>query len=88
MKKAPYMSVIVVLVSLLVIGTSAKADGLKPSVHSAVLDFHPGWVAGTNPNDVWSYGWSLGVTGEVTLFPNPYLDVGVDNGMAQVWDRP
>jgi hypothetical protein len=57
-----------------------------PSLYSAVLDYEAGWLAGTNPNGVWSYGWSSDLTTPITLFWNNWLyDSGV---LEQVWDDP
>ncbi len=57
-----------------------------PSLYSAVLDYEAGWLAGTNPNGVWSYGWSSDLTTPITLFSRTWLyDSGV---LEQVWDDP
>ena len=44
-----------------------------PSLYSAVLDYEAGWLAGTNPNGVWSYGWSSDLTTPITLFSRNWL---------------
>lgn len=46
-----------------------------PSASAATYDpttnFVAGWTAGTNPNGVWSYGYSSGLPGTVTLYTTP-----------------
>lgn len=37
-------------------------------VNDAANDYLAGWTAGTNPNGVWSYGWSLTPGGVLTPF--------------------
>lgn len=60
--------------------------GNRP-VYSALLDYEAGWVAGTNPNGVWRYGWSSTLTGPVTLFSRNHVPK-VDNGLQHMWDDP
>jgi hypothetical protein len=47
-----------------------------PTVYSVSGDFEIGYTAQTNPNGVWSYGWSAGFTSPIT----PY-DQTVQNGV-------
>ena len=60
--------------------------GNRP-VYSALLDYEAGWVAGTNPNGVWRYGWSSTLTGPITLFSRNHVPK-VDNGLQHMWDDP
>lgn len=69
--------------------TLLLAVGMLPSLgmaqsYSAAAAFEQGWKAQTNPNGVWSYGYSSSFTGPVTLY-----DLTVQNGIngpnAQYW---
>jgi hypothetical protein len=51
------------------------------------LDFEPGWLAGTNPNGVWSYGWSADLTAPITLFSRNYI-AEYANWLQHQWDDP
>jgi hypothetical protein len=53
----------------------------------AQADFVAGYGAGANPNGVWSYAWSEGLTGAQHLFPNHEL-ANVNNDAEQMWDDP
>jgi hypothetical protein len=46
--------------------------------------FEAGFTAGTNPNGVWSYGYSSGLTNAVTLFANT-VQGGLDSSNEQLW---
>ncbi len=56
-------------------------------VYSAVLDYDAGWIAGTNPNGVWRYGWSSSLTSPLTLYSRHHVPA-VDNNLKQMWDDP
>ena len=38
------------------------------STYDAASSFESGWLATTNPNGAWSYGYSSGFTGSITLY--------------------
>jgi hypothetical protein len=52
--------------------------------YDAAAAFEPGWIAQTNPNGVWSYGYSSGFTGPITLY-NQAVQTGVNGPYAQYW---
>ncbi len=49
--------------------------------------FEAGFTADTNPNGVWSYGYSSGITNPVTLFTNT-VQGGLDSSNEQLWLTP
>ncbi|MGO8745927.1 MAG: Ig-like domain repeat protein, partial [Thermoguttaceae bacterium] len=53
-------------------------------VYDPAADFEQGWKAATNPNGVWSYGFSSGPTGPVTLYGTTVQN-GVNGPQAQYW---
>jgi len=57
--------------------------GLAQS-YSAATAFEQGWTTQSNPNGVWSYGYSSGFTGPVTLYDQT-LQNGVNGPNAQYW---
>ncbi|MGQ0634179.1 MAG: PEP-CTERM sorting domain-containing protein [Planctomycetaceae bacterium] len=63
--------------------TRAKAE----LIYDANADFEAGWVAGTNPNGVWSYGWTPGISGALTLFTRNHIP-NVNNDLEHMWDDP
>ncbi len=52
--------------------------------YNPATDFEAGFTAATNPNGVWSYGYSSGLTNPVTLFINT-VPHGVDSSNEQLW---
>jgi hypothetical protein len=57
------------------------------STYDATADFEAGWAAGTNPNGVWSYGWTPDLGGPLTLFTRHYIPP-VNNNLELMWDDP
>jgi hypothetical protein len=66
---------------------SMTALGGVGSVSSALLDYEPGWVAGSNPNGLWRYGWSSGLQGGLNLFTRASV-CPVNNKAEHMWDDP
>ena len=69
--------------------TSATASvqiTVNPSANSydAATSFEAGWIAQTNPNGVWSYGWSTGFTAPITRYDQTVQN-GVNGPTAQYW---
>jgi hypothetical protein len=54
---------------------------------SAAANFEKGWIAKTNPNGVWSYGYSSGFTEPITLY-NQTLQGTLDGPQTQAWLSP
>src|SRR5689334_11981181 len=48
------------------------AFALKASAqtYDPVADYPTGFANGQNPNGVWAYGWSNGLTGAFTIYPD------------------
>lgn len=64
----------------------ALASTAHANVYNAAADFETGWIAKTNPNGVWSYGYSSGFTNPVTLYDQTAPPPPVLNGpQAQYW---
>jgi hypothetical protein len=68
-----------VLISL----ACAATYGWSASYYPATA-FEVGFKAGTNPNGVWSYGYSSSFTAPVTLFTNT-VQGGYDSSNEQLW---
>jgi len=68
-----------ILTLVFIITASCSASPLSPT-----LTFEAGWVAGSNPNGVWSYGYSSGATGSVTLY-NSQASGAVNGVNNQTW---
>jgi hypothetical protein len=62
---------------------AGTASGWSQS-YNAAADFEQGWIAKTNPNGVWSYGYSSGFTDPVTLYDQA-TQPGDDGPNAQYW---
>jgi hypothetical protein len=56
-------------------------------VYDAAAAFEQGWISQSNPNGVWSYGYSRGFTSPVTLYTQT-LQNGVNGPNAQYWVSP
>jgi hypothetical protein len=56
-------------------------------IYDATADFEVGWLAGSNPNGVWSYGWTNGIAGPLTLFTRNHIPI-VNNNLEHMWDDP
>ncbi|TWC07571.1 hypothetical protein FBZ93_101865, partial [Bradyrhizobium macuxiense] len=54
------------------------------TVYDVASDFEQGFTSHSNPNGVWSYGYSSGFTGPVTLYDQT-AQPGVDGPNAQYW---
>ena len=65
------------------IATSSWAQ----SSYDAAAAFEQGWIAGSNPNGVWSYGYSSGFTAPITLYTKTVQN-GVNGPNAQYWLSP
>jgi hypothetical protein len=57
------------------------------NTYDAAADFEAGWLAQTNPNGVWSYGYSGGFTNTISLYTNTVQN-GVNGPNAQYWLTP
>ncbi|MBV9287799.1 MAG: PEP-CTERM sorting domain-containing protein [Hyphomicrobiales bacterium] len=73
---------IVALLSMLFVPTIGSA-----AIYDVAADFESGWSAQTNPNGVWSYGYSAGFTAPVTLYDKTVQN-GVNGPNAQYWLAP
>jgi hypothetical protein len=65
------------------VSTNSRAD----VIYDAAADFEAGFTAQSNPNDVWSYGYSSGFTSAVTLFTQT-SQPGINGPNAQFWSSP
>ncbi|HYL62336.1 MAG TPA: hypothetical protein VE077_06910 [Candidatus Methylomirabilis sp.] len=52
--------------------------------YSPAVSFEKGWSTQTNPNGVWSYGYSSGFTNPITLYDKA-AQIGVNGPNAQFW---
>jgi hypothetical protein len=75
------------LALVIISGTSASQILEAASEYDATSDFEVGWDAGSNPNGVWSYGWTHGIDGTLTLFTRNHMPA-VNNNREQMWDDP
>jgi hypothetical protein len=71
---------------LLVLAITASSCWAANSYNAAV-GFEAGWTAQTNPNGVWSYGYSSGFTDAITLYDST-VQPGVNGPNAQYWLSP
>jgi hypothetical protein len=76
-------SLIVALALSTGIATVRPAEAIT---YDAAADFEAGWLAGTNPNGVWSYGYSSTLGGTVTLYSSRIP--GADSPNQQMWISP
>jgi len=56
-------------------------------ITDAAASFEQGWITHSNPNGVWSYGYSSGFTSPITLY-NQTVQNGVNGPNAQYWLSP
>ncbi len=56
-------------------------------IYNAASSFEKGWKNKQNPNGVWSYGYSSGFTGAITLYDQTVQN-GVNGPNAQYWLSP
>ena len=54
----------------------ALAGAAHATVYDVAADFDQGWTTNSNPNGVWSYGYSSGFTNPITLYDRTGLAVG------------
>jgi len=73
---------LVILILLAVATVSSSA-----SSYDAAAAFEAGWVTQTNPNGVWSYGYSSGFTSAISLYTTTVQN-GVNGPNAQYWLTP
>ncbi len=57
---------------------------LQGTTYVAALDFEQGWTTQSNPNGVWSYGYSSGFSKRITLYDQT-AQPGIDEPNAQFW---
>jgi len=57
------------------------------NTYDAATNFEQGWTTQSNPNGVWSYGYSSSFTGPVTLYTQTAQN-GVNGPNAQFWLSP
>ena len=67
--------------------STAKSKPADRPVYSALLDYEAGWIAGTNPNGVWRYGWSNTLTSPLKLFTRTLVPER-NGGQEHMWDDP
>jgi hypothetical protein len=65
---------------------SGGASSASTLTFDPANDFEAGWVANSNPNGVWSYGYSTTLTGPVTLYTAQVP--GGDSPNQQMWISP
>ena len=75
----PAISRISALLAFVAFATCGWSDSFNPATA-----FEAGFTAGTNPNGVWSYGYSSGFTNSVNLFTNTVAP-GFDSPNEQLW---
>ena len=59
-------------------------DSRATTIYDPASDFETGFTTQSNPNGVWSYGYSSGFTSPVTLF-NRTVQPGFDSSNEQLW---
>lgn len=74
-----------VLLGLLPLARSAKAQ--LPVTYDVAASFEQGWTTDSNPNGVWSYGYSSGLSTPITLYSQTVQN-GVNGPGAQYWLSP
>src|ERR1019366_167120 len=67
----------------LAMGTNIQAE----TIYDPATDFESGYLNHTNPNGVWSYGYSSGFTGPVTFYTQTVQN-GVNGPDARYWLSP
>lgn len=58
-------------------------QGVTAQSYDVAADFERGWASHSNPNGVWSYGYSSGFAGPITLYDQT-VQPGLD-GVGQLW---
>jgi hypothetical protein len=67
--------------------SAASLCGAASITYDAAADFEAGWTAKTNPNGVWSYGYSSGFGAPLTLYTQTVQN-GINGPNAQYWLSP
>jgi hypothetical protein len=76
------------VVLVIVLAFAAVAAAQTASItYDAAASFEQGWTAHSNPNGVWSYGYSSGFTNPVTLYTQTAQSV-FNGPNAQLWVSP
>jgi autotransporter-associated beta strand protein len=65
----------------------AVASNTGAQTYNPTADFERGWTTDSNPNGVWSYGYSSGFTDPITLYDQTVQD-GYDSPNEQLWLSP
>ena len=77
------------LLALAVMTMCLSSPVLAVTIHDPVADYDAGWLAGTNPNGVWTYGWSSMLTSSLTLYPrNRTTTQDCGGSTYRAWDDP
>src|SRR4029077_16572551 len=92
--KEPFMQFLAMRVVFFVLAVvvcfaalARPACAASPNTYDAASSFEQGWASQSNPNGVWSYGYSSGFTNPVTLYTQTAQ--GPLNGPnAQYWLSP
>jgi hypothetical protein len=71
----------------LAVVTASATNSWADTIYDAAADFERGWTTQSNPNGVWSYGYSSGFTNPVTLY-NQTVQNGINGPNAQYWLSP
>jgi hypothetical protein len=64
--------------------TAAYPEAVRAATYDASAAFEAGWISDSNPNGVWSYGYSSSLGGPVTLY-TVQLSPGADSANQQMW---
>jgi len=70
------------------LATVAMCSTAHATVYDAAADFQQGWTTQSNPNDVWSYGYSAGFTSPVTLYNQTQGGVAGGPPGEELWVSP
>src|SRR5215470_525403 len=70
----------------LLISASAYPQPSRADTFNPAADFETGWLSVSNPNGVWSYGYSSTAGGPVTLYTGRIG--GADSPNQQMWIAP
>jgi hypothetical protein len=76
----------VVVGLLLLTSAVAYSQPSRAGTYDPAAAFEAGWLSGSNPNGVWSAGYSSTLGGAVTLFTNQVT--GADSPNQQMWVAP
>jgi hypothetical protein len=73
--------------TILLVWSLSLANSLVAQSYDPAAAFEQGWIAQSNPNGVWSYGYSSGFTAPITLYSETVQN-GVNGPNAQYWLSP